>query len=232
MLHVTAFQIRILFITIFLLLDLCMMLLGVDPSFSRTGMCLLDTDSNSVVGVSSLSVPKVHKEGTIFQFSNSFPAAKWHATEVLKWVDEYAVSLDAVFIEYSALSSRSGGYLLPLQCMMYTEFESVLSASSYDAPEEARSVPFYLIPPTAINSIVRPKKVQKRPKKGEIPEVPPHKISKEEGKRMIVDWVDAQYGLRLNHDEASAVILAYIGYMILRGEYKNTYQLCNRWYME
>ena len=49
---------------------------------------------------------------------------------------------------------------------------------------------------------------------------------------MIVDWVDAQYGLRLNHDEASAVILAYIGYMILRGEYKNTYQLCNRWYLE
>lgn len=208
-----------------------MVIIAVDPSFSRSGLCLLDSE-DGVIATTSISVPKVHKEGTIFQFYNSFPAAVWHARAIKEWVEEYAVRLDAVFMEYSALSSQSGPYLLPLQCMMYTEFESVLSASSYDAPEDARSVPFYLIPPTAINSIVRPKKAKKRPKKGEIPEEPPHKISKEEGKRMIVDWVDAQYGLRLNHDEASAVILAYIGYMILRGEYKNTYQLCNRWYLE
>lgn len=208
-----------------------MVIIAVDPSFSRSGLCLLDSE-DGVIATTSISVPKVHKEGTIFQFYNSFPAAVWHARAIKEWVEEYAVRLDAVFMEYSALSSQSGPYLLPLQCMMYTEFESVLSASSYNVPEEARSVPFYLIPPTAINSIVRPKKAKKRPKKGEIPEVPPHKISKEEGKRLIVDWVDAQYGLRLNHDEASAVILAYIGYMILRGEYKNTYQLCNRWYLE
>jgi len=208
-----------------------MVIIAVDPSFSRSGLCLLDSE-DGVIATTSISVPKVHKEGTIFQFYNSFPAAVWHARAIKEWVEEYAVRLDAVFMEYSALSSQSGPYLLPLQCMMYTEFESVLSASSYDAPEEAHSVPFYLIPPTAINSIVRPKKAKKRPKKGEIPEVPPHKISKEEGKRLIVDWVDAQYGLHLNHDEASAVILAYIGYMILRGEYKNTYQLCNRWYLE
>lgn len=208
-----------------------MIVLAVDGSYSRTGLCLLDSE-DGVIGVTSISVPKVHKEGTIFQFSNSFPAAVWHARAIKEWVDEYSVRLDAVFMESPALGSASGPYLLPLQCMMYTEFESMLSASSYNAPEDAHSVPFYLIPPTAINSIVRPKKAKKRSKKGEIPEEPPHKISKEEGKRMIVDWVDAQYGLRLNHDEASAVILAYIGYMILRGEYKNTYQLCNRWYME
>ena len=208
-----------------------MVIIAVDPSFSRSGLCLLDSE-DGVIATTSISVPKVHKEGTIFQFYNSFPAAVWHARAIKEWVEEYAVRLDAVFMEYSALSSQSGPYLLPLQCMMYTEFESVLSASSYDAPEEAHSVPFYLIPPTAINSIVRPKKAKKRPKKGEIPEEPSHKISKEEGKRLIVDWVDAQYGLHLNHDEASAVILAYIGYMILRGEYKNTYQLCNRWYLE
>lgn len=208
-----------------------MVIIAVDPSFSRSGLCLLDSE-DGVIATTSISVPKVHKEGTIFQFYNSFPAAVWHARAIKEWVEEYAVRLDAVFMEYSALSSQSGPYLLPLQCMMYTEFESVLSASSYNVPEEAHSVPFYLIPPTAINSIVRPKKSKKRSKKGEIPEEPPHKISKEEGKRMIVDWVDAQYGLRLNHDEASAVILAYIGYMILRGEYKNTYQLCNRWYLE
>lgn len=208
-----------------------MVIIAVDPSFSRSGLCLLDSE-DGVIATTSISVPKVHKEGTIFQFYNSFPAAVWHARAIKEWVEEYAVRLDAVFMEYSALSSQSGPYLLPLQCMMYTEFESVLSASSYDTPEDAHSVPFYLIPPTAINSIVRPKKAKKRPNKGEIPEEPPHKISKEEGKRMIVDWVDAQYGLHLNHDEASAVILAYIGYMILRGEYKNTYQLCNRWYLE
>ena len=208
-----------------------MVIIAVDPSFSRSGLCLLDSE-DGVIATTSISVPKVHKEGTIFQFYNSFPAAVWHARAIKEWVDEYDICLDAVFMEYPAMLSASGGYLLPLQCMMYTEFESVLSALSYDAPEDAHSVPFYLIPPTAINSIVRPKKAKKRPKKGEIPEVPPHKISKEEGKRLIVDWVDAQYGLRLNHDEASAVILAYIGYMILRGEYKNTYQLCNRWYLE
>lgn len=208
-----------------------MIVMSVDGSYSRTGVCLLDSE-DGVIATTSISVPKVHKEGTIFQFSNSFPAAVWHARAIKEWVDEYAIRLDAVFMEYPAMSSATGGYLVPLQCMMYTEFESVLSASSYDAPEEARSVPFYLIPPTAINSIVRPKKAKKRPKKGEIPEEPPHKSSKEEGKRLIVDWVDAQYGLHLNHDEASAVILAYIGYMILRGEYKNTYQLCNRWYLE
>lgn len=208
-----------------------MVILAIDPSFSRSGLCLLDSE-DGVIAITSISVPKVHKEGTIFQFSNSFPAAVWHARAIKEWVDEYSVCLDAVFMESPALGSASGGYLLPLQCMMYTEFESVLSASSYDAPEDAHSVPFYLISPTAINSIVRPKKAKKRPKKGEIPEEPSHKISKEEGKRMIVDWVGAQYGLHLNHDEASAVILAYIGYMILRGEYKNTYQLCNRWYME
>jgi hypothetical protein len=42
-----------------------MRVLGIDPSFSRSGVCLLDSDLG-VVGYTSIEVPKVLKEGGLF----------------------------------------------------------------------------------------------------------------------------------------------------------------------
>lgn len=211
-----------------------MRVLGIDPSFSRSGVCLLDSDSG-VVGYTSIEVPKVLKEGgNIFHFDKSFQAATWHAKAVRSWLAEYDDSVDAVFIEYPGMGSPSGPYLLPLQCMLYTEFQDLRKYStaglikSHSGLFSLPTADFYLIPPTAINSLVRPSTVKKRAKKGEIPEAPPKKISKEEGKKLIVQWVLDHYSIAMNHDEASAVILAAIGLDILAGTYKKTYQLCPR----
>lgn len=211
-----------------------MRVLGIDPSFSRSGVCLLDSDLG-VVGYTSIEVPKVLKEGgNIFHFDKSFQAATWHAKVVRSWLVEYDDSVDAVFIEYPGMGSPSGPYLLPLQCMLYTEFQdlrkfsTVGQSTSHLGPFSPHTVDFYLIPPTAINSLVRPSTAKKRAKKGEIPEVPPKKISKEDGKKLIVQWVLDHYSIAMNHDEASAVILAAIGLDILAGTYKKTYQLCPR----
>lgn len=211
-----------------------MRVLGIDPSFTRTGLSILDSELG-VIAYTSIEVPKVLKEGgNIFHFDKSFQAATWHAKAVRSWLTEYDDSVDAVFVEMPAMLSGSGPYLLPLQCMLYTEFQDLRKYStaglstSHSGPFSPHTADFYLIPPTAINSLVRPSTAKKRAKKGEIPEAPPKKISKEEGKKLIVQWVLDHYSIAMNHDEASAVILAAIGLDILAGIYKKTYQLCPR----
>lgn len=194
-------------------------LVGIDPSFSRSGLCVLDT-AEGVVGYTSISVPDVLKVGSIYQFSGSFVSAQWHALECVSWLESLGVGgFDAFFIEYPALSSPMGAWLLPLQCMLY----SALGESCYG------DVPFYLIPPTAINSLVLPKKPKL--KKGEIPAVPWVKPTKEAAKKLIVEWVQSRYGVICNHDEASAVVLAHIGELILGGSSAVKFQLVNRDYV-
>lgn len=196
-----------------------MRVLGIDPSYSRSGIVVLDSEQG-VIASDSISVPQVVKKGSIYQFSVSFPAAVWHARECLSWLESQDVGrLDAVFIEYPALSSAMGAWLLPLQCMLY----DVMGCESMEA------VPFYLLPPTAINSYVLPKKPKL--KKGEIPTELWVKPTGKVAKQMIVDWVGREYGLECDHDVASAVVLAHLGVGILDGSITHIkHQLVDRWY--
>lgn len=191
---------------------------GIDPSFSRSGLCVLSSNKD-IVWTNSVEVPDVLKKGSIYQFSGSFAAAEWHARECVEWLDFLDISaIDAFFIEYPALSSSMGAWLLPLQCMLYT----ALGRGAYV------NVPIYLMPPTAINSFILPKKPKL--KKGEIPAVPWVKPTKQQAKQLIVKWVEEHYGVSVNHDEASAVVLAHLGFGVLDGTSKVKYQLLNRDY--
>lgn len=193
-------------------------LIGLDPSFSRSGLCILNTETG-VEAVTSISVPDVLKVGSIYQFSASFPSAEWHAREVVSWLDSYHEGgFDGLFMEYPALSSPMGAWLLPLQCMLY----SVMGHGCYS------TLSFYVIPPTAINSLVLPKKPKL--KKGEIPLVPWVKPTKEAAKKLIVEWVREHFGVVCDHDEASAVVLAHLGVSILEGSSQVKYQLISRDY--
>ena len=196
-----------------------MQVLGIDPSYSRSGIALL-SDSDGVLSYSSISIPSVVKRGSIYQFSVSFPASVWHARECIEWwVSQGFGSVDAIFMEYPALSSAMGAWLLPLQCSFYRE----LDVAGYG------SVPFYLVPPTAINSYVLPKKPKL--KRGEVPEVPWVKPTGKVAKQMIVDWVRDRYGVECDHDEASAVVLGHLGLGVLRGDFSQLkVQLVDRWY--
>lgn len=204
-----------------------MVVLGIDPSYSRSGLCLMD-ESGVVVAHESVVVPSVVKVGSIYQFSVSFPAAVWHARECLSWVRSQLSGddvLGGVFMEYPALSSRMGAWLLPLQCMMYTE----LGGSEFSG------VPFYLIPPTSINSLVLPKKPKLR--KGEVPAELWVKPTGKVAKRMIEDWVDSRYGVVCDHDVASGVVLAAIGLGLLGVDVGLDvsgikFQLVDRWYAD
>lgn len=195
-----------------------MRIFGIDPSFTRTGLCILA--DGVVEAVTSVEVPSVVKSSSIFHLGSSFPAALWHARQCREFLAEYDDMADAVFVEAPAVGSASGGYLLPLQSMLYSEFGSL----------GLGVLPFYLLPPSAINSLVLPKKSKKKLKPGEIPEKLELPISKAQAKGMIVSWVEERYGVSLNHDEASAVVLAHIGAEVLSGKYKKSYSLCERWY--
>lgn len=194
-------------------------LVGIDPSFSRSGLSVLSSEGD-VVACTSVEVPDVLKKGSIYQFSGSFAAAEWHARECVSWLSSLGLTggFDAFFVEYPALSSPMGAWLLPLQCMLY----SALGRS------DLATVPMYLMPPTAINSFVLPKKPKL--KKGEIPEVPWVKPTKQEAKGLIVRWVLDHYGVECNHDEASAVVLAHLGRGVLAGTSNVKYQLLHRDY--
>ena len=201
------------------------MLLGVDPSYTRTGLCLLDEVSGAVVSNTSISIPDIFRGGSVYSYRVSFPVSLLHAHQCFSWVEDmgYRDDITAICIEMPAYSTMVGVHLLPLQCLFYayTRMQSFCS-----------SAPMFLIPPSAINSLVLPKRTKKAKDMMSAESeavfsdvvIPEGGFSTPQKKKLIVSWVSRIYGVDMNHDEASSVVLAHIGRLIMAGQYRGSYE--------
>lgn len=198
--------------------------IGIDPSYSRTGMCLL---VDGVVTVSeSVEVPDILKTGSIYNIASCMQAASWlgrRVGETLRdWCSSVGSGLSGVVVEIPAAQSLPGPYLFLIQQALYAEYP--------------RDVMVWLVPPTAINGMVFPPRKRKPRTKAELAEwVPEPRMSKVAMKAEILRWARERYGGELvlsNHDEASAAVLCGIGAEIYSGVYKKTYRVLDRVVLE
>lgn len=201
------------------------MFLGVDPSYTRTGLSLLDESQGVVLASTSVSIPQLFRGGSVYSYRVAFPVSLLHAHQCFSWVEEmgFKDDISTICMEMPAYSTMVGVHLLPLQCLFYayTRMQSFCS-----------NTPFYLIPPSAINSLVLPKRGKRG--KGSMSkesselfmdvEVPEGGFSTPQKKKLIVSWVSGTYGVDVNHDEASSIVLAHIGRLIMAGQYTGSYE--------
>lgn len=191
--------------------------IGIDPSYSRTGMCLL-VDGVATVS-ESVEVPDILKTGSIYNIASCMQAASWlgaRVGETLRdWCGLVGSGLSGVVVEIPAAQSLPGPYLFLIQQALYVEYP--------------RDVRVWLVPPTAINGMVFPPRKRKPRTKAELAEwVPEPRMSKVAMKAEILRWAKEHYGgeqVLSNHDEASAAVLCGIGELILVGAYKKTYRV-------
>lgn len=182
-----------------------MIVLGVDPSYTRSGLVLYDTDRDEVLSYYSLEVPKVLKGGSnVYKLDVSFRCALWHGDSIRRWVEDSGYAIGGLVVEYPAVSSQSGGYLLPLQCMLYIAFRDYGGGM----------LRFAMLPPTAINSYMFPRHKVGGKMVSEL-----RTLRTVERKRRIVSWVRGRYGISMDHDSASAVVLGYLYREYLSGGY-------------
>lgn len=198
--------------------------IGIDPSYSRTGLCLL---VDGVVAVSeSIEVPDVLKTGSIYNIASCMQAASWlgaRVGETLRdWCGSVGSGLSGVVVEIPAAQSLPGPYLFLIQQALYAEYP--------------RDVRVWLVSPTAINGMVFPPRKRKPRTKAELAEwTPEPRMSKVAMKAEILRWAKERYGgedVLSNHDEASAAVLCGIGEQILQGMYKKTYRVLDRVVLE
>jgi len=157
-------------------------ILGVDPSYTRTGVFHLETLLFKTIVVSNKSVHKIHEAVQMASIlaneivNNSFP-------------------FNVIAVEYPILATRSGSYLGLITQSIYTEIKH----SGFKGK-------LIFIPSQAINSVT---------------------LNKSKQKTHIVNWVKDKYKItdKINHDEASSAVIAYIAQLIEKGEYKNSYSV-------
>lgn len=103
---------------------------------------------------------------------------------------------DIIVIEYPVLATRSGSYLGLLQQGI---LDAIFAEKDYTRPD----IIYYLLPAQAVNSVTRAK-----------------------NKTGIITWCKEHMKLtvKMNHDEATAAVLAYTGLNIYNKAYKNSYK--------
>lgn len=174
--------------------------MGIDPSFTRTGLALLKLDpvTSEVLVVDTCSISAPTFSGDKYQLEFTMQGADWIARQSLKkikaWHKMYPVTLGVV--EYPVLATRSGSYLGLIQQALYMLYPWL-------------DVNFIGVPSNAIKS-----------------------ISKYKSKSDLVEWSKSKFNFAcethrrgkwcINHDECSAIALAYIGTLIRMGKYKNS----------
>nr|DAJ54801.1 MAG TPA: HOLLIDAY JUNCTION RESOLVASE [Caudoviricetes sp.] len=177
---------------------------GIDPSFTRTGLSVLDTDSRVVVSAQSVKVPDSLKQGKLYTLPSALIASNWLAGSVGSILSNVG-DVSAICVEVPVVRSFAGPFLLLIQQALFSVYPV--------------SVPVFLVPPKAINGIALPKR-------GETKDyVPPSRLSTSRIKKMVVGFVADNFILdqSINHDEASAVVLSYIGGLILSKNYSGSF---------
>lgn len=184
---------------------------GIDPSFNSTGISFLEGDA--LIETHCLSLPSVIRPQKTSYIEVALSAAKWVAESVFSIISGSKLDIDCITIEYPVMRTFSGAYLVLIQQAFYELY----------LPE---SYPVYLVASTAIDSVVFPAGSGKRVKV--LDDGTKVKLTTAERKQQIVSWVLDRFshsdGLMINHDEASAAVLAYIGEQIMYGNYKNKWR--------
>lgn len=164
-------------------------LIGVDPSFTRTGIVLFEDDG-------SLKHCSASRAGENYQV---VPALQ-HATELVKefrdWLSFQEGTGYTLIHEYPAFQSKTGPYL----GMLTSKFDSyyrVLIKTGF-----LKEV--YFVPPTAVAAYTGIRK--------------DHTALVEYAKTLL-----EPKKIKINHDVATAVVLAKIGEDITQGKYKRSF---------
>lgn len=113
---------------------------GIDPSFSSTGLCCVEGDRLIDTAIVKAS------ERIVYDISQSLQLAHNCATEIMEFVTKHKP--EAVVIEYPILATRSGSYLGLIQQALFPLWGDY---------------PVYMVPSQACKSIVRPKVKGKTP---------------------------------------------------------------------
>lgn len=181
--------------------------MGVDPSFKRTGVALLkksDDPSKVAVVVKSVSITAPTYEENKYQLEYTMEGADWLARKILKQIKSWSKDYNIVMgvIEYPVLATRSGAYLGLIQQAMYMLYPWL-------------NIPFFGVPSNAIKS-----------------------VSKYKSKAELVDWCQRHFQFDcethrrgrwvINHDESSAIVLAYIGIQIRSNSYTKSKKIFYR----
>lgn len=181
--------------------------MGVDPSFKRTGVALLkksDDPSKVAVVVKSVSITAPTYEENKYQLEYTMEGADWLARKILKQIKSWSKDYNIVMgvIEYPVLATRSGAYLGLIQQAMYMLYPWL-------------NIPFFGVPSNAIKSVSRYK-----------------------SKAELVDWCQRHFQFDcethrrgrwvINHDESSAIVLAYIGIQIRSNSYTKSKKIFYR----
>lgn len=116
-----------------------MTIIGIDPSFSRTGLCIL---KESEYTLKSFSV----SNGLVYDISETMKLSRKLTKLIMDEVE--SIKPDIIIIEYPILSTRSGSYLGLIQQAM---FDRLCEYSKNN------SVLYYLLPAQAVNSVTKAK---------------------------------------------------------------------------
>lgn len=173
--------------------------IGIDPSYTRTGLALCKEREGSlgeVVSTASLSAPVYSTDK--YELESTMRGAQQLAISMAKqlrvWSNSYPIS--CCVIEYPVLATRSGAYLGLIQQALFSYYPWI-------------NLNIYGVPSTAIKS-----------------------ISRYESKSQLVDFCRRSFHFScetirrgrwcVNHDECSAVVLAYIGSLLRNKQYKKS----------
>jgi len=114
------------------------MILGIDPSYTRTGVSVLNPDTSFILLCKSLSVTKK----SVYQLPQTMTYANILADQL--WFDISITKPSVISIEYPVLATRSGAYLGLIQQALFDilKFYKV-------------SARVFLFPSQAITSVTR-----------------------------------------------------------------------------
>lgn len=174
---------------------------GIDPSFTRTGLALAYYKDGAVTikEVCSISAPTYHDNK--YQLEYTMQGSDFLAREILKqiarWNKKYPVSL--CVIEYPVLATRSGSYLGLIQQALYMLYPWL-------------GVSVQGVPSTAIKSMTKYKtKTQ---------------LVKWCQENLKFDCETIRKGRWcINHDECSGAVLAMIGLLIRTESYNKSHKI-------
>lgn len=176
--------------------------IGVDPSFTRTGLALIEESSldgqANVIEVASISAEAT--DVNKYQLECTLPASRNLANTIINKITEWCsnYSVEAIVIEYPVLASRSGAYLGLIQQALFDCYDRLI-------------VPVISVPSTAIKSLSKYKT------KSQLVHwcQSTYRYSCETVRRGR--WC-------INHDECSAIVLAHIAYLIRTGKYGKSFK--------
>ena len=174
---------------------------GIDPSFTRTGLALASYKDGAVSIKEVCSVVAPTYNDNKYQLEFTMQGSDWLAREILKqiarWNKVYPV--DLCIIEYPVLATRSGSYLGLIQQALYMLYPWL-------------DIPVQGVPSTAIKSMTK------------------YKIKSQlvawcrENLKFECETIRKGRWC-INHDECSGAVLAAIGLLIRTESYKKSHKI-------